>query len=141
MTIDPASMLALMLLAHLFADFTLQAQGNPCLADLKQKSWWHKQLGSLQMLVEKDLRKYRHDYIVGLVCHSLYWALIVCLPLLACGGGHYLVQSVIQASVHCYIDDQKANRHNLNLVWDQLLHLVQIVAVWCVWLIARNANG
>lgn len=133
MNISPSSMLALIMLAHLFADYTLQG----CLADLKQKSWWEKQLGKIKATKEQR-HQYRNDYKAALVCHSLYWSLIICLPLLMLGGSQYLIQSLFQAAAHYYIDDQKANKHAINLVIDQLFHAVQLLAVWGLWLMGKG---
>ena len=67
--LSTAKIFLLMLLLHHFADYTLQG----CLANLKSKSWWgnacHEAIwGSF----ESQFKKYGHDYIAGLVCHSLY---------------------------------------------------------------------
>lgn len=125
--IHPASMLALMVLLHLIADYTLQG----CLANLKQKRWWEDNL-TRAPVPDKD--RYRHDYACGLVCHGLYWSLVVCLPLLLVGGCAYAANALIQGLVHACIDDQKANRFSLNLIEDQALHAVQIICIWGVWL-------
>ena len=104
-----------MLAGHLIADYTLQGW----LANGKQKSWWDKAFGG------KTPEKYRHDYIAALVCHSLCWSIVVCLPI--CDSPHILVAVIANTIVHAVVDDLKANRHKINLVQDQLLHLVQII--------------
>jgi hypothetical protein len=104
-----------MLSAHLITDYTLQGW----LADGKQKSWWDKAFGG------KTPDKYRHDYIAALVCHSLYWSIAICLPMY--DSPHILVAVIANTIVHAVVDDLKANRKRLNLIQDQLLHLVQIV--------------
>jgi hypothetical protein len=104
-----------MLAGHLIADYTLQGW----LADGKQKSWWDKAFGG------KTPDKYRHDYIAALVCHSLYWSIAICLPMY--DSPHILVAVIANTIVHAVVDDLKANRHKLNLVQDQLLHLTQII--------------
>lgn len=127
MNTHPLSILALMLLAHLVADYTLQG----CLADIKQKRWLEEKM----MLVKDNRRrKYRNDYKAALACHSLYWSLIVCFPLVAVNSPLYATMSFAQAVVHCVIDDAKANRGLLNLVQDQVLHGLQILSVWGTWL-------
>lgn len=128
MNIHPLSILALMILAHLVADYTLQG----CLADLKQKRWWEEKM----MLVKDNRRrKYRNDYKAALACHSLYWSLIVCLPLIVYDGPIYAVASLLHGAIHYCIDDAKANRGWLNLVQDQLLHGLQILSVWIAWVV------
>lgn len=127
MTISGSSMLGLILLGHMFADYTLQG----CLANLKQKAWWDKQLENVP-----NKGKYRNDYRAGLVCHSLYWSLIVCLPLLMAGGNWYLANAAVHGLAHYVVDDMKANKLAINLVQDQLLHMAQLLAVWAVWNVA-----
>ena len=107
--------LVLMLLVHLVADYTLQGW----LADGKQKSWWDKICGG------KVLEKYRFDYIAALVCHALYWSIFICAPFYA--STWFLLAIVLNTVVHAIVDDLKANRHKINLIQDQLLHLVQIL--------------
>ena len=128
MNLHPTSILALMVLAHLVADYTLQG----CLANLKQKAWWEQQMPDVKL---DRRRKYRNDYKAGLVCHSLYWSLIVCLPLVAFDSASYAAMSLVHGALHYAIDDAKANRGKLNLIQDQILHAVQILAVWAVWLV------
>lgn len=110
----------LVLLLHFIADFTLQG----ILADLKQKSWWMAACNKFNV----DYSKYQYDYICGLVCHSLYWTLFTFMPLLYLSNNIIFCSSLIvfNTLVHAIIDDIKANKHKINLVQDQLLHLVQI---------------
>jgi len=117
----------LMLLAHLVADYTLQGW----LADGKQKKWWQKCFGG------GVPPKYSHDYVTALVCHALYWSLIVCLPLVTVGHGAYVINALIQGALHCYVDDKKANKMTLNLVEDQIVHAIQIISIWGAWMVAR----
>lgn len=106
----------LMVLGHLLADFTLQGW----LANFKQKSWWKNAVPDFEQ------SKYRHDHIAALICHALYWAIIVCLPLY---DSQYLSVFILaNAAVHACIDNEKANVHAINLVQDQLLHVFQIVS-------------
>lgn len=108
--------LVLMLLGHLVSDYTLQGW----LADGKQKLWWNKAYGG-----KKVLEKYRHDYIAALVCHALYWSIFICAPFYA--SDWFLAVIILNSAAHAIIDDLKANRMKLNLIQDQLLHLVQIL--------------
>jgi hypothetical protein len=112
--------LVLMLLGHLVADYTLQGW----LADGKQKSWWEetiiKKYGHLV-----DMAKYKYDYIAALVCHALYWSIFICAPFYA--SSWFIVAVILNTIVHAIVDDLKANRHKINLIQDQLLHLGQIL--------------
>jgi hypothetical protein len=114
--------LLLMMLGHLFADYTLQG----CLANLKQKGWWKEQCEQHGF----DLHKYRHDYICGLACHSLYWTLVTFLPLFFFTQIPDMVLFAIVAIntlFHMWIDDLKANKFKINLVQDQVFHFAQII--------------
>ena len=113
--------LVLMLLGHLVADYTLQGW----LADGKQKSWWRKMFGGYEDSVPD---KYKHDYVAALVCHSLYWSIFICAPFYA--SEHFLSAIVLNTIVHAIVDDLKANRMKINLIQDQLLHLVQIMVTF-----------
>ena len=110
--------LVLMLTGHLIADYTLQGW----LADGKQKSWWGKVFnGNIPS-------KYRFDYIAALVCHSLYWSIFVCAPFYE--SRFFLAAILINSTIHAIIDDLKANRHKINLIVDQVLHLVQMLVTF-----------
>jgi len=128
MNMHPTTMLALMVLAHLIADYTLQGW----FANGKCKSWWDNQLISA---TEGEKHLYRNDYKVALLCHSLMWALIVCLPLVPYRCLYFIV-SMGMASGHYLVDDAKANHRTINLVEDQVVHALQVLFAWVVWLIA-----
>lgn len=121
----------LTLLLHFIADFNLQG----CLANLKSKSWWGKAChepvwGSF----EAQFRKYGHDYIAGLVCHSLFWSIVTFAPILWLSSDLFAVTCVVlNSAFHYYVDDLKANRYRINLCQDQLLHLLQISATVAAW--------
>lgn len=110
----------LMLLAHLVADYTLQGW----LADGKQKKWWQKCFGG------EVPPKYSYDYVTALVCHALYWSLMVCAPL---WWSPLLIPAIALNTVfHAWVDDLKANKLEINLTQDQLLHVLQIVVTFIV---------
>lgn len=105
-----------MLLGHLVSDYTLQGW----LADGKQKKWWQKLVPNGELP-----RKYRFDYVAALVCHALYWSIFICAPFYA--SAYFLWAILANTVVHAIVDDLKANRMKINLIQDQLLHLVQIL--------------
>lgn len=39
---------------------------------------------------------------------------------------------IVNMVMHAIIDDLKANRRKLNLIQDQTIHLIQIVATWLI---------
>lgn len=117
-TLSGMQLLWLCILLHLVADYCLQG----CLADLKQKVWWQKQV------YQYERSKYKYDHIAGLACHSLMWSLITYLPLLLiCTDGVFAFIIIVNALVHARIDDLKANKFSFNLCEDQILHIVQII--------------
>lgn len=115
--------LVLMILGHLIADYPLQGW----LAQSKTKSYW------------KDTHKmYKNDYIPAMLCHATMWTIVMMLPImLFCFDGmNWLWLAVpINVTIHYIVDDLKANKKKLNLWQDQLLHLLQIVITWLVYIL------
>lgn len=116
-----------MLLGHLVSDYTLQGW----LADGKQKSWWEKLFKNCGCNV--NMAKYKYDYIAALVCHALYWSIFICAPFYA--SSWFFAAVVLNTIVHAIVDDLKANRHKINLIQDQLLHLVQILLTFGIMMV------
>lgn len=124
-------LLILMFYLHFIADYNLQG----ILSSMKQKSWWEKQEGYNSF--------YNNDYIMALFEHSLCWSISINLPLLVYdlvinnSNNTLLLIAIIliNTSIHLYIDDLKANQKRINLVTDQLLHFLQIVFSWFMFLI------
>lgn len=108
-----------MIFCHIVDDYYLQG----ILASMKQKSWWVKQ--------ESFCDKYKHDYIVALLMHSFSWAFMIMLPLLIAFSFqfHWLVSIIfgINVIIHAIVDDLKANKKKINLIFDQTIHIVQIL--------------
>lgn len=118
---SPAYALAAMLFLHVLDDFGLQG----IMKDLKMKAWWRKQT---------DDPKYAYDYVPALFCHAFSWAFMVMLPLAALQGFRpnevFFACLILNAAVHAWVDDLKANRLKINLVQDQLCHMAQITATF-----------
>lgn len=109
------------IILHIIADFILQ---NNFMSTYKQKKNWEEYI--------KDQKQYKYDYIVVLLVHSFLWAFITYIPLLLYLGvariTAYIIMVIGQASVHAYIDNAKCNKLSLNLILDQLFHvLFQII--------------
>ena len=113
----------IMILLHIIDDFVLQPI---CLSKLKQKSFWETYV--------KDDEKYKFDYKVALVIHALSWSIMIHLPLMVIGVGEYsiLLSVIINTIMHAWIDDEKANKLNITLFEDQIMHLIQIGSTWAV---------
>ena len=106
-------------LLHLIADYNLQG----ILADMKQVVWWWKHAPD---------KKYEHDWRAALMCHSFMWSILTFCPLMFLTNGYvFSVIVIINAGIHACIDVMKANLRWINLVEDQIYHLVQIIATIC----------
>ena len=111
--------LLFMLLFHIIDDFVLQPIS---LSNLKQKKWWEKQEGYSD--------KYKDDYKVALAIHSISWSIMIHIPLVivfpSLGQLALLISFIVNAVIHYYIDDLKANKLKINLFEDQMVHFWQI---------------
>ena len=117
--------LIFMLFAHIVDDYYLQG----ILANMKQKSWWEANAPD---------KKYKHDYIVALICHSFSWAVMILLPVLIADkfiiSQWMVIPFLANVAIHAFVDDLKANKRAINLIVDQYIHLCQIVVTWFVWI-------
>ena len=108
-----------MILFHIIDDFVLQPVS---LSNLKQKKWWEKQKGYSD--------KYKDDYKVALAIHSISWSIMIHIPLVimfpSLGQLALLISFIVNAVIHYYIDDLKANKLKINLFEDQMVHFWQI---------------
>lgn len=121
MQISKLFILFMMIFAHIVDDYYLQG----ILAKMKQKSWWEKNApGEL----------YKYDYIVALFMHAFSWSFMINLPTLLVSNDYILMcfYIVFNTLVHAWIDNGKANRHEINLITDQSCHLIQIVNLWFI---------
>ena len=111
--------LLFMILFHIIDDFVLQPIS---LSNLKQKKWWKKQEGYSD--------KYKDDYKVALAIHSMSWSIMIHIPLVimfpSLGQLALLISFIVNAVIHYYIDDLKANKLKINLFEDQMVHFWQI---------------
>jgi len=119
--------LIFMIFFHILDDFHFQG----VLASMKQRKWWEENAPDAL---------YRNDYFVALFIHGFSWAVMVFIPVFV--YRFYMGMEILDVGMlilfiatfygHAYIDDKKANIHSINLITDQLLHLVQILWIW-VW--------
>ena len=115
--------LIVMVFCHTVADYNLQGW----LASAKQKSY-EEESASENM--------YRYDYIMALIMHSISWSSMIMFPLMI--YQLYTANSLIMTFIifianiflHAQIDNMKANGKQINLVQDQLIHLVNIFGSW-----------
>lgn len=112
-----------MFFLHIVDDYYLQG----ILAKLKQRDWWRENAPEAL---------YKYDYIVGLIMHSVSWAFMISLPFAIQQhfdfNVSYYVMLGFNAVIHAITDDLKANKKVINLIGDQTIHIVQIVATWLI---------
>lgn len=133
-----------MIFLHVIDDFN---QG--IMAELKQKKNWE-----LPDLDRKNI--YKSDWIPVLLLHGFKWSVSVHIPIILYHVFHnniifnisnktiaqdicdrlileVLIYSiVISGLVHSVIDHLKCNEYKINLVTDQLLHLIQIIIIFII---------
>ena len=110
-----------MVFNHVFDDYHLQG----ILANMKQKSWWQEN-------APQDM--YKYDYIVALLMHSISWAFLIMLPIVVWNGFATNIgfewAFIFNVAIHALVDDLKANKHRINLITDQSLHIMQIMITY-----------
>jgi len=123
-----------MILGHLIADYPLQS----CLAQMKRKDFW-----------EGKPERNKNDYIPSLIGHAVMWGIITFIPLIIFGFSTksniiliaVWIQLFVNIIAHAIIDHLKANKDQINLIEDQLLHFMQIVIAVCVVVIVKSINN
>ena len=114
-----------MIFLHIIDDYKIQG----ILASMKQKKWWKEQKEY------KDM--YRRDYIPALLEHSFSWTFMIMLPIaivLRFDIGWWIFAYIANMIIHAFVDNLKANKHKINLVIDQSIHLVQIIVTWLIFI-------
>lgn len=123
-------LLIIIIFLHIVDDYYLQGW----LASAKQKDWWKQN-------APDDL--YKYDYIMALFMHSFSWAfMIMIVPsiytlIFASSINNLNIASLAvlliffaNLCIHMTTDNAKANLKKINLIQDQLIHLLQITVTW-----------
>jgi hypothetical protein len=120
-----------MLFAHIIDDYYLQG----ILASMKQKSWWEKNAPD---------KLYKNDWIMALIEHALSWSISISIPMIVYAfylklnidkfSLFLLVEIIMNTSIHSTVDNDKANLHKINLIQDQLIHIIQLIVTYLVFL-------
>lgn len=117
------------LVVHVIDDFGLQHFTH--LNELKQKTWWIEQCYVAKKYNNIETSIYKYDYIVCLILHAFKWSCLTILPgLLIIGFPSTIVLALLiffNTTIHALIDDLKANRFAINLIQDQVAHILQII--------------
>ena len=110
---------------HIVDDYYLQGW----LASAKQKQWWENNAPD---------QLYGKDYLMALFMHSFSWSFMITLPLtvysMITGGTWHLCLFICNILIHFITDNAKANLKKINLIQDQLIHMMQIFVTWYLWL-------
>lgn len=124
-------LLFIMIFCHIVDDYYLQG----ILAKMKQRKWWTENAPNPM---------YKDDYKVALIVHGFSWAFMILLPLLIYGIINnygeiffyfdYPLFLLWNTLWHAYIDNEKANKLEINLITDQILHLIQIAITYIAFL-------
>lgn len=132
-------LLLAMIFLHIVDDYYLQGW----LASAKQKSWWEQNAPD---------ELYKYDYIMALFMHSFSWTFIVMIipSLFALSrvintgidninivSGQIILTFVVHLIMHIIVDNAKANLKKINLIQDQLIHLIQITTIWFYLVLIR----
>lgn len=114
-----------MLFFHVVADYNLQGW----LASAKQKSYWEKNAPD---------ELYKSDYVCALIMHSISWSFMIMLPVAYYLGftvdEAFVIMFIVNVIFHVIIDHAKANWGLINLWHDQLLHIIQIVLTFIIFM-------
>lgn len=113
-----------MIFCHIVDDYYLQGW----LASAKQKKWWENQSNFCE--------KYKNDYIVALLMHSFSWSFMIMIPIAICTkfcvSTDFLILFFANILLHCLVDNAKANLLKINLIQDQIIHVVQIIITFLI---------
>lgn len=118
--------LLLMIFLHIVDDYYLQGW----LASAKQKKYWEENAPD---------EMYKHDYKWALLMHSFSWSFMIMLPVAFvmnfCIDFVFIIWFIFNIFIHMITDDMKANKKEINLIADQIVHLMQILITFIMFLI------
>ena len=116
----------LMIFCHIVDDYYLQGW----LASAKQKKYWEENAPD---------EMYKHDYIWALIMHSFSWAFMIMLPIAFVMNFNintdFVGMFLWNVGIHALTDNAKANEKKINLIKDQIIHLMQIAATFVVLIV------
>lgn len=71
---------------------------------------------------------------MALFLHGLEWSIMISLPIIFMYGYNSIILGIIIV-INAIIDDKKANQLEINLITDQILHIIQIIFLYLVIMI------
>lgn len=122
-------LLLFMIFCHIVDDYYLQGW----LASAKQKSWWKKNY-------PKPL--YKNDYIMALIMHAFSWTFMIHIPIIIYLFYYnininiyiFIIIFLLNWIIHAFTDNLKANLLKINLVQDQIIHIIQILIIYFIYI-------
>ena len=99
--------------------------------------YWHTFGKTLKILEsEYEFTLYENDYIIALLAHSFSWTFMMMLPVAIYLNFSldliFILVFVGNVIAHALIDNWKCNKYEINLIQDQILHILQIIFTFCV---------
>ena len=130
-----------MIFMHIVDDYYLQGK----LAQLKQNSFWKNKnnynfdpSSDNYMSLDNYMHKCRFDHYVALFMHSFSWTFMINIPMVL--NSYYRIEPYVFAIefitnliIHMVTDDLKANAHEISLLEDQTVHILQIIITFGVF--------
>lgn len=124
------TILLFIIFLHIQDDFN---QG--IISQMKKKTWWKEN--------EPNIELCKYDYIVVLLVHGFKTTFISMLPILIYILFQnditlfisYTILLIFNSITHAIIDNAKCNNLRINLIEDQLLHLLFLVASWIILIV------
>lgn len=128
-----------MIFCHIVDDYYLQGW----LASAKQEEWWKENAPN---------KLYKYDYIMALFMHSFSWSfMIMIIPIIYALtskfatnisdiniiSGQIIFAFIINLIMHMFTDNAKANLRKINLIQDQLIHIIQLIITWLYFIVIR----
>lgn len=119
----------MMIFCHIIDDFVLQGK----LANLKQKDWWKENYPD---------KRYEYDFVICLILHAVEWTFIIMLPLAIYVKFNvtllYAVGFISNTVIHAIVDHLKCNKLAFCLEADQILHIVQIIFTFGIFILSQK---
>ena len=112
---------------HIIADYSLQG----VLAQMKTVRFW-KDLKERESKRKDGFKISTKDWLMPMIEHSFMWSFIVHLPIIifyTINPITILFSIIIHTCFHILIDNFKANTNDINLIADQIFHMVQIALI------------
>lgn len=117
-------LMLMMVLLHVIEDFHMQG----IMASMKQKTFW-----------QEYSKMYANDWMPVILLHGMEWATMVALPCILASwfdvSAWFVLTVVAMGVAHAYVDHLKANSLRINLIQDQIVHIIQIEVMLIVYMV------